>query len=410
MNRDLKNLSVLAVILHGRRIGVINRLGGDSNVFSFEEDYIDDRARATLSLSFKSRSGSLLTEIRPTSSRLPPFFSNLLPEGRLREYLAERSGVKPDREFFLLAALGADLPGAVVVAPYEPNAAMSAPAESVAQEARPPEPMLRFSLAGVQLKFSAMLEASGGLTIPANGIGGSWIVKLPSAQYPDVPENEYLMMRLAGAVGIDVPSVKLITPDQVSGLPREAGALQGRVLAVERFDRASGGSRIHMEDFAQVYGIYPDGKYEGRSYSNIASVLWAETGEEGTYEFIRRLVFNVMIGNGDAHLKNWTLLFPDTRAPVIAPAYDLVSTVPYIPDDRLALTFGGSRGLHEITRDQLRRFADKAGLPMKPLNDLVADTATRIRDAWNDLPEKEILRAEIRETIDAQISGVAVRL
>ena len=69
--------------------------------------------------------------------------------------------------------------------------------------------MLRFSLAGVQLKFSAMGDARGGLTIPARGVGGDWIVKLPSLQFPGVPENEFSMMTLARAVGISVPVVKL---------------------------------------------------------------------------------------------------------------------------------------------------------------------------------------------------------
>jgi serine/threonine-protein kinase HipA len=150
--------TALAVRLKGRRIGVLNRFGGDHHLFSFEPDYVDDPDRPALSLSFKGRSEGVVVSVRPISRRLPPFFSNLLPEGHLRTYLAEQAGVKPAREFFLLAALGADLPGAVTVTPL----VMDEPAPEV----------LRFSLAGVQLKFSAVMEASGGLTIPAHGIGG----------------------------------------------------------------------------------------------------------------------------------------------------------------------------------------------------------------------------------------------
>jgi hypothetical protein len=65
--------------------------------------------------------------------------------------------------------------------------------------------VLRFSLAGVQLKFSAVMEASGGLTIPAHGVGGSWIVKMPSTQFATVPEVEFVMLELARAAGLDVP-------------------------------------------------------------------------------------------------------------------------------------------------------------------------------------------------------------
>ena len=121
MKFDSKNLNALAVRLHGRQIGVINRLAGDRQIFAFEQDYIDDPLRPTLSLSFKGRTGGLVTALRPVPRRVPPFFSNLLPEGHLRECLAKLGDVNPDREFFLLAVLGADLPGALVIEPIEGN-------------------------------------------------------------------------------------------------------------------------------------------------------------------------------------------------------------------------------------------------------------------------------------------------
>jgi serine/threonine-protein kinase HipA len=252
------------------------------------------------------------------------------------------------------------------------------------------------------------MEASGGLTIPAHGVGGSWIVKLPSTQFPSVPENEYVMLELARAVGIVVPAIKLVPVHQIRGLPRDAAGIKGKALAVQRFDRAPGGRRIHMEDFAQVFGVFPDDKYEGRNYANVAAVLWAETGDESTFEFVRRLVFSVLIGNADMHLKNWSLLYPDGRKPILSPAYDFVATLPYVPGDQLALTFGGSRSLHEITLDQLRRFADKAGLPMKPVWDIVLETAENTAAAWKTFPMKELLGASIRKIIDKQIRSVVI--
>ena len=179
MKFDTK-LNALGIHLHGRRVGIINRLTGDRHIFSFEQDYIDDPNRATLSLSFKGRSGGLVTAIRPVGRRLPPFFSNLLPEGPLREYLAQQSGVKPLREFLLLAALGADLPGALTAVPVSSGDSADGHTAPIDQKSILDDQVLRFSLAGVQLKFSAIMEASGGLTIPAHGVGGSWIVKLPS--------------------------------------------------------------------------------------------------------------------------------------------------------------------------------------------------------------------------------------
>ena len=410
MNFDRKNLNALAVRLHGRQIGIINRLAGERQIFAFEQDYIDDPQRPTLSLSFKSGTGGLVTAVRPVSRRVPPFFSNLLPEGHLRTYLAKLAGIKPEREFFLLAVLGADLPGALVISPLEGDEREEHEGEEGEGESVHDEAALRFSLAGVQLKFSAVMEATGGLTIPAGGMHGSWIVKLPSARYAAVPENEFVMLELARRVGIAVPANRLVAMADIKGLPGEARALDGTALAVERFDRVTGGDPIHMEDFAQVFGLYPDDKYGTRSYANIASVLWAETGEEGTFEFVRRLVFSVLIGNADMHLKNWSLLYPDRRIPVLSPAYDFVSTLPYILGDTLALTFGRSRSLSEITQDQMRRFADTARIPATPLWGIAVETAERTVAAWNGLDQADLLTREIRDAIGKQILAVAATI
>jgi serine/threonine-protein kinase HipA len=410
MKLDSK-LKSLGIHLHGRRIGVITRLAGDQHLFAFEEEYVDDPNRPMLSLSFKERHGGLLTSGRPVRRRIPPFFSNLLPEGPLREYLAEQAGVNHEHEFLLLAALGADLPGALTATPLaddrDRQETLDHPLHDPAQRDRD-DGVLRFSLAGVQLKFSAVMDATGGLTIPAHGIGGSWIVKLPSTHFRSVPENEFAMLELARAAGIQVPDLRLTRVSEIQGLPPEAAQMAGRALAVRRFDRTADGP-VHMEDFAQVFGIFPADKYKHRSYANIAAVLWAETGEDGTHEFVRRLVFSVLIGNGDMHLKNWSLLYPDRRTPVLSPAYDFVATFPYISNDKLALSFGGSRNLGEITTDQVRRFIDTAGLPASPIQNLVRETMDRTRQAWRALAEKDLLPSDLQRDIAAHIDLVLTR-
>jgi serine/threonine-protein kinase HipA len=277
----------------------------------------------------------------------------------------------------------------------------------VNNDARSRRGALRFSLAGVQLKFSAVMESSGGLTIPAQGIGGKWIVKLPSMRFAAVSENEFLMLELARAIGIPVPRIQLVPVSSIQGLPADAASLTGNALTTERFDPGPGGQRIHMEDFAQVFGIFPEGKYKSVSYANIARVLWAETGEQGTYEFVKRLAFSVIIGNADMHLKNWSLLYPDTRTPVLSPAYDFVATLPCIPNDKLALTFGASRSLEGITPDQIRRFTDTAGLPMTPISRVVRETVEATATAWQRLDHKDLLPADILRSIDNQIDRAA---
>ena len=168
----------------------------DRNLFTFDEDYAEMADRPVLSQSFYDTERNLITDPEQVQTEVPPFFSNLLPEGHLREYVAELAGIKPVREYFLLWLLGADLPGAVVVEGADGQPLP--PRVEANTEARKKEPgrVLRFSLAGVQLKFSAVGNPDKILTIPVEGRGGHWMVKLPSPRFRNVPENEFSMMEL----------------------------------------------------------------------------------------------------------------------------------------------------------------------------------------------------------------------
>jgi serine/threonine-protein kinase HipA len=115
----------------------------------------------------------------------------------------------------------------------------------------------------------------------------------------------------------------------------------------------------------------------------------------------------VLIGNGDMHLKNWSLLYPDGRTPMLSPAYDFVATLPYISGDRLALSFGGSKSLDGITLDQVRRLTDRARLPVKPVVDIVRETLERTVEAWKAMPAKELIPTAIRKTIGRHIRKAA---
>ncbi|MBX9721091.1 MAG: HipA domain-containing protein, partial [Candidatus Obscuribacterales bacterium] len=249
----------LIIRLNGRSVGTLTRLVNETIVFAFDPEYENDMQRPVLSLSFKGPMGTLIAGRTRTGTRLIPFFSNLLPEGHLRDFLATKLGINASREFFLLAALGGDLPGAVTA---EPLGELSGGANVQETSQYSQRTQLRFSLAGVQLKFSAITESKGTFTIPAGGAGGSWIVKLPSERHLQVPEAEFSMLKLAQMAGITVPEFKLIPMAQVEGLPNEFRSKMADCLAVKRFDRTASDGRIHMEDFAQVYGIAPEEKYE----------------------------------------------------------------------------------------------------------------------------------------------------
>lgn len=115
----MPDVSILEVLLYGKQIGTLAHIGADRNLFAFTQDYINDPNRPLLGLGFKDSFGQLMTNFGTTQTRLIPWFSNLLPEGPLRHYLAEQARVKSVREFFLLWILGQDLPGAVIVQPAD---------------------------------------------------------------------------------------------------------------------------------------------------------------------------------------------------------------------------------------------------------------------------------------------------
>lgn len=395
----------LEVRLHEQPIGVLTLLPGDRAFFAFDEQYLDDADRPVLGQSFFSTSGAPIAVTKTTRTRLPPFFSNLLPEGPLRQYLARQGGIKPEREFLLLELLGEDLPGAVRVKTL-PRASSPPEPEAEAGTVRSDEPTYRFSLAGVQLKFSAIAEAAGGLTIPAGGIGGDWIIKLPSRGFAQVPENEWAMLHLASQIGIPVPDARLVPLPRIAGLPK-LGPLSGnQALAVKRFDRGQDGRRIHIEDFAQVYNLYPDDKYRKVSYANIANMVWTLTGESGLTDFIRRLAFTILIGNGDMHLKNWSFLYADTRTPTLAPAYDLVSTIPYIPDDSLALTLGGTKDMRALSLEHFEKLVKKAQVPSHIVLATVEDTVAATLSAWQAHRRHYPLPAAMAERIEKHMQSI----
>ncbi len=398
-----KTVKSLDVRLGETPVGQIVRAAGGRNIFLFGESYAGMQQRPTLSLSFRSSSGALRGTPRGYPGRVPPFFANLLPEGELRGLLAKRAGVNPRDEFALLGTLGADLPGAVMVTPAPGHDAERLPGTATEST----EGALRFSLAGIQLKLSAVRNADGSLTIPATGGGGTWILKLPASRMTAVSENEFVMMTLAQKVGIPVPPIRLVSLDDVSGLPGEMQEWTGRALATRRFDRPEHGRRLHMEDFAQVFGQFPESKYEKRSYANIAAVLAATAGQEAVTDFVRRVMFSALIGNGDMHLKNWSVVYEDSIRPTLSPAYDLVSTIPYIADDDLALGFGGSKRFAGFDRNRIERFAQAARLPLGPVLFECRETVERTKEAWKGHEHRGLIPQSMDKRVSSMIETVA---
>lgn len=399
--------AVHAVLLQGVRIGSIHQRG-DVARFVFDPGYWDDPNRNVLGLWFEDDP----RRSPQAALRLPPWFSNLLPEGTLREWIARDQGVAADRELQLLLRIGRDLPGAVEVvasdAAFDPDLLEELPSSATLERGR--DARWKFSLAGVGLKFS-LLKQNERLTIPASGELGDWIVKLPDARYADVPTNEFATMILARAVGVDIPDVALVHRDELPVLPARAWPSSEDVaFAIARFDRAPGGQRIHIEDMAQVRGFYDTAKYTG-SFETVGALIYRNRDTDSLREFVRRLTFNVLVGNGDAHLKNWSLIYHDGRIPTLSPAYDLVSTAPYaspdVPDD-LGLSFGGTKVMDRIGRSSFRKFQDKLDVGAADVLEVVDETVARFQSVWADT--RDIFPPFVRLWIEGRRSAVIARL
>lgn len=265
------------VFIHGRHAGVLTHrsASGDATEFRLADAYLSDAARPVLGQIFEDDPH----RVWRTSHRIPPWFGNLLPQGMLRELLARRAQVHPERELYLLAALGDDLPGAVTVATRSDTDLGRAPIPPPPRVAVPESEALRFSLAGMQLKFSLVMGERGP-TMPLRGQGGRWIAKLPDLRFENVPRNEATMLTWAELAGIEVPEHRLVPTDTIEGLPEETREMRsGESLLLRRFDRTDSGESVHIEDLAQVIGVAGDDeKYTAANYETVARIVLAVCG------------------------------------------------------------------------------------------------------------------------------------
>ena len=395
----------LEVYLSGVHTGALTRRGNEPVEFRFRDEYLDLVPRPVLGQLFED---DLERTYRGKGAgELPPFFSNLVPEGRLRQIILDAAQISEDGEWELLRFVGADLPGAIEVRtsqseiPIIPDLDLAQePGDHGVAGEEDRAARLRFSLAGVQLKFS-MLRDGEKLTLPAHGSSGDWIVKFPSPTFPHLPENEFSMMVWARESGFEVPELHLDQASVVVGAPTRWLDQDANVLSIRRFDRDDE-RRIHQEDFAQVVGLPPRLKYDQLTFEAMAILVRSIVNDEAGDEFVRRLVLMIACGNNDAHLKNWSLLYQDGIRAAWSPLYDQVATVGWPqPDRKLALKLGSVKDFGRIDRAAFDRFAERSGMDPQRVSRQVTETLSGLRRAWSevgpDLPLPESHRLALEE-------------
>lgn len=371
--------------------------GADGRVgFRFTDAYRTRTRRPVLGQHFEDDLGRTYVG---APGKLPPWFANLIPEGPVRGMLERSLGLPPGDDLALLGAVGADLPGAVVVRPLDADAPFEIPTEpstsprTAQPDGEAAEAPLRFSVAGVQMKFSVLRDGER-IVLPAEDQLGQWLVKLDSAQYPGLSENEYATMEWARAAGFDVPACALRPLDALPASLRALSPAGRPVFLIRRYDR-DGAVRIHQEDLAQVAGLPPECKYGRRTdgadcravpYETLVTLLHAIGRTDAYREALRRLVLMLATGNSDAHLKNWSLLYPSPTRAVLAPLYDQVAVVAWEGEAmRWALPWGSTRGQSgRVRMNAFTAMAERLGESVSEAEGIVHATLDDLVRAWSE--------------------------
>lgn len=348
-------------------------------------------------------------------SQLPAYFANMLPEGRLRSLLESRGGIPERDDLGLLVLLGRDLPGAVVVDSPTGEARTADDAFSPGNGDDDTTP-LRFSLAGVQMKFSVVHERDK-LTLPARDKAGDSIVKLHGPQLPGLAQNEYSMMEWARESGFEVPACSLWALGDLEGLPIDEVDPEASAFVIRRYDR-EGELRLHQEDFAQVVGLWPSLKYDHLTYEKLGILVQRIVGDDGFIEYMRRIALMVATGNGDAHAKNWSLIYRDGIRPALAPLYDQVFTGAWprlervagqtrrrVRSPELALKLLGMKHFGSCDSVFFERLGAKVGQPLVA-REVARETLSRLRSAWARVSEALPMFADHKDLLRSHWSAV----
>jgi serine/threonine-protein kinase HipA len=359
------------------------------NSFHTAPSYWADPDRPVVGQQFEDRGREWVPR---ANTALPRWFSHLLPEGKLRVAAADAAGVHVTREFPLLVRLGRDdLPGALRAIPATNDGEPIAEGELEESDNSSDDPVLKFSLAGLQMKFS-VVQTDRGLTLPVSGRAGNSILKLPDPRpdKPEVPRAEHALMTLARLAGIDVAAVDLVDGRTVADLDYSFVGSDTTSLLISRFDRESDSKRVHVEELAQVLLIptaREQAKYKYANFETVANYVSAIAGVDAVGEVIDRIVFNVLLGNGDAHLKNWAFVYRDGRNGRLSPAYDLVPTVLYIDDDDMGLNLNGSKVFDSVRPASFYELGELSGFGGGKAVERASAAVQRIRAVWDELSE-----------------------
>lgn len=406
----------LDVYLQDVLVGCLEQTDSGDLAFTYDTDYLK-AASYGISLSM------LLSTESYKGPQVKAFFSGLLPEESVRDRLAKYLGLSEKNPFALLEAVGGDCAGALALYPHGAQPPKASDDVEVLDDTRLREvldlikrrPMLagddgyRLSLAGAQDKLAVGFK-DGKVLLIKGGAPTTHILKPMIERVKDSAHNELFCMKLANMVGLNVPEASLHF------------ACDTPYYLVERYDRQIGEdgviTRIHQEDFCQALGIAPEIKYEREGGPNIAAcqdviAKHAARPAADQIKLMNILIFNYLVGNADAHGKNFSLLYKGKK-PELAPAYDLLSTAIY-PDlsEKMAMKIGGKYKPKDVFLRHFHRLVPDTKAAQSAMNRQIKTMTEKMMEAAPSLKTsliKDGLASDVFDGIIAIIEERAKRL
>ncbi len=387
---------------------LVGRICGDyasDASFSYAEEYLVSPGAVPVSVSLP------LSDKEFSPDKTKTFFEGLLPEGFTRREVARQLHANEDDYLSILSELGKECIGAIrILSDEDPGSSASyeelsidqirALAEEGATKSAEIVTKTHLSLTGASGKVGLYLDASSKKWyLPHGDAPSTHIVKQSHVRLNDIVVNERMMMLTANSLGIDTASCNILNC---------GGGTDGEILfSTKRYDRVfpnkekkinglARPNRLHQEDFAQAMGIPSSFKYEESDHGYLKKmfdIIRQNSTDPITDQLALwdRIVFNYLIGNTDAHIKNYSLLYDEGLKNIrLAPAYDILSTVVYNESTRnMSFFIGGEINLDRISDACFERAAKEAGvgrsLAMKHLDALRSGIGPALRSARDQL-------------------------
>ena len=392
----------LYVYLHANFIGRYTQDLSGQISFVYDEQWLNNANAIALSISLPLREEPF------TQKECRAFFAGLLPEDRSRELIAQNLGISSRNDYAMLGEIGGDCAGAVTFLPPKMELSTEGHRYQVLSERQLAEylreipnrpllvggPDLRLSLAGVQSKMVVSLNEKGQIALPLGGAPSTCILKPAIKQFPYSVHNEALCLSLAKKIGIPAAEVRVGRAEEIE------------YILVHRYDR-EGGERLHQEDFCQALGVPPERKYQGEGGPNLKNCfeLLRQVSTVPAIDiqnFINIVFFNVIVGNHDAHGKNFSLIYKDGKLQ-LAPAYDILSTV-YYPSltSKMAMKLGGEYKSDKLKLKHIEKFARDIGLNAAGVCDRAIEIAQKVRTTLPEMVEYQRIIPDLVRLIDTR--------